>query len=296
MTEEENLTDSVGETVRSRLLQIRTDLDREMGTRPVPDGVRRSPSRLAGIPVLDVSIEGIEPKGTLLWFHGGGFIAGTAEVTIAKAALTADAADLLVRSVEYRLAPEHPFPAAPDDALAAYRAVLQEVPADRLLVGGESAGANLALVTAIAARDAGLPLPRGVILYSPPTDLAMTGASHRTKVEVDEVLTPDVLADSFAAYAGGTSVADPRLSPLHADLRGLPPLFVAVGTHELLLDDALALVSRAGEADLDVDLIVGAGMPHVFPGRGRTVPRSAAALDAVGAFARRLLGVAHAAQ
>jgi epsilon-lactone hydrolase len=274
-----------------QLLEIRATLNQAMGARPVPDGVRRSTSHLAGIPVLDVTIEGIEPRGTLLWFHGGGFIAGTPEVNIGKAAATARATSLRVRSVDYRLAPEHPFPAAPHDALAAYRAVLDEVSADELLVGGESAGAALALGLAITVRDAGLPVPRGLVLYSPPTDLARTGASHRTKADVDDALTPALLAQVFGAYAADVALDDPQLSSLHAELRGLPPLLVVVGTHELLLDDALALVTRAAAADVDVDLVVGAGMPHVFPGRGADLPRASEALDAVGAFVRRRLNV-----
>ena len=271
-------------------LQTRATLDQVMGARPVPDGVIRSTSRLGGIPVLDVTIDGVEPGGTLLWFHGGGFVAGSPEVTIGKAAATARAAAVRVRSVEYRLAPEHPFPAAPDDALAAYRAVLEEVPADQLLIGGESAGATLAIGLAIAARDAGLPLPRGVVLYSPATDLAMTGPSHRTKTEVDESLSPALLAEVFGAYAGDSPLDDPGVSPLRAEMRGLPPLMVVVGTHELLLDDSLGLVTRAAAADVDIDLVVGGGMPHVFPGRGAELPRAVEALAAVGAFVRRRLG------
>lgn len=259
-----------------------------MGSRPVPDGVRRSSSQLGGLPVLDVTIDGIEPRGTLLWFHGGGFVAGSAEITIGKAALTARATRTRVRSVDYRLAPEHPFPAAPDDALSAYRAVLAEVPADQLLVGGESAGAALALGAVIAARDEGLPLPRGIVVYSPPTDLSRTGASYRTKAAVDESLTPDGVAEVFGAYAGRVPLDDPRLSALYADLRGLPPMIVVVGSHEILLDDALALIAHAAAADVDVDLVVGAGMPHVFPGR-EGLRRADEALEAVGAFARRRL-------
>ncbi len=275
----------------TRLLDIRAALDQAMGARPVPVGVRRSASHLAGIPVLDITIEDIEPRGTLLWFHGGGFVAGTPEVTIGKAAATARAARVQVRSVDYRLAPEHPFPAAAEDALSAYRAVLEQVPADELLIGGESAGATLALGLAIAARDAGLALPRGVLLYSPATDLTMAGASYRTKADVDDALTRALLEEVFGAYAAGVPLEDPRLSPLRAELRGLPPLLVVVGTHELLLDDALALVTRAAAADVDVDLVVGAGMPHVFPGRGADIPRASDALDAVEAFARRRLAI-----
>lgn len=283
VTAAQNLSD----TARIHVLEQRAALDRAMGSRPVPSGVLRSASRLAGLPALDITIEGATPQGTLLWFHGGGFVAGSAEITIGKAAVTARAANVLVRSVDYRLAPEHPFPAAPDDALAAYRAVLEEGPVDTLVIGGESAGATLALGLAVAIRDANLPAPRGVILYSPATDLAMTGESHRTKAAADESLTPTMLHEVFAAYAAEAPLTDPRVSPLYADLRGLPPLFVAVGTHELLLDDALALVTRAAAADIDVELIVGARMPHVFPGRPGEFPRAAEALDAVGSFVRR---------
>lgn len=273
----------------SHVLEQRSTLNRAMGSRPVQAGALRSTSHLAGLPTLDITIDGVTPRGTLLWFHGGGFVAGSAEITIGKAVATARAAGVLVRSVDYRLAPEHPFPAAPDDALAAYRAVLEEVPVDELVIGGESAGATLALGLAVAIRDAGLPLPRGVVLYSPATDLAMAGESHRTKESVEESLTPTMLREVFAAYAAGAPLSDPRVSPLYAELRGLPPLFVVVGTHEILLDDSLALVTRAATADVDVELFVGAGMPHVFPGRPE-LPRAAEALEAVGAFVRRRIG------
>jgi acetyl esterase/lipase len=278
------------------VLQLRTSLNATMGARPVPDGVRHSSSQLSGIPVLDITVDGVEPHGTLLWFHGGGFVAGSPEITIGKAAVTARAANTRVRSVDYRLAPEHPFPAASEDALTAYRAVLDDVADGNLMVGGESAGATIALGLTIAARDAGLPLPRGVILYSPATDLAMNGTSHLTKADADDALTPQMLGSSFNAYAGETPLDDPRLSPIHAELRGLPPMLVVVGTHELLLDDALALVARAAAADVDVDLVVGAGMPHVFPGRGAELPRAAEALDAVRAFALRRLGATASAR
>jgi epsilon-lactone hydrolase len=284
MTSEQSITSAA--TIK--LLETRSILNRIMGARPVPHGVRQSASRLGGIRVLDVTIEGVEPRGTLLWFHGGGFVAGTPELTIGKAAATARAARMRVRSVDYRLAPEHPFPAAPHDALAAYRALLEEAPAGEVIIGGESAGATLALGLAIAVRDAGLPLPRGVILYSPVTDLTMTGASHRTKVDVDEALTPALLSDVFLAYGSGIPLEDPRMSPVHAEMRGLPPMLIVVGTHEVLLDDSLALVTRAAEADVDVDLVVGAGMPHVFPGRAE-LARSADALEAVDSFVRRRL-------
>ena len=276
----------------SEILATRAMLNRAMGRRPIPDGVRRTTTSLAGIPVLDITIDGVEPHGTLLWFHGGGFVAGSPEITIGKAAATARATGMRVRSVHYRLAPEHPFPAAHDDAIAAYRALLQEAPTGELIVGGESAGATIALGLVIAARDAGLPIPRGVILYSPATDLTMTGASHHAKADVDDALTPKLLDQVFKAYAGGAPLDDPRLSPLLAELRGLPPLLVVAGTHELLLDDALALVTRAAAADVDIDLVVGAGMPHVFPGRGPALPRAAEALDTVGAFVRRRLNTA----
>ncbi|WP_067676716.1 alpha/beta hydrolase [Nocardia miyunensis] len=260
-----------------------------MAFRPIADDVRLRDTALGAIPTLEVTIEGTRPSGVMLWIHGGAFVAGSPRNTLAPAANVARAARTRVLSIDYRLAPEHPHPAPLDDALAAYRALLDEVPIDEITVGGESAGGTLALGLLVAARDAGLPLPRAAVVFSPASDLTMAGESYRTKATVDPVVTAEALQAAFHAYLGGTNAGRPLVSPLFADLAGLPPTLVQAGSHEVLLDDATRLASRLAAADVAVTLEVTPGMSHVFQAKGSEVPEAAWALENVGRFLRQSL-------
>ena len=182
------------------VLEQRRFFDDVMGSRPVADDVRMIPTELGAITALLVTIDGPMPLGTMLWFHGGGYVAASARTAIAPAANVARAAKVRVLSVDYRLAPEHPFPAAVLDALTAYRALLEDVPVKQIVVGGESAGGGLVIAMLIAARAAGLPMPRAVVTFSPLTDLTFSGESAKTKADVDPVLSAEHLSATVAAY------------------------------------------------------------------------------------------------
>jgi monoterpene epsilon-lactone hydrolase len=261
-----------------------------MAARPVPDDVRLRDTELGGIPALEVTIQQTRPRGTTLWLHGGAFVAGSPRNALAPAANVARVSGTRVLSIDYRLAPEHPHPAAVDDALAAYRAVLDEVPAGELAVAGESAGGTLALALLVAARDAGLPLPRAAVVFSPASDLTMAGPSFRTKAEVDPVVSVEALQAAFQAYLGETDATRPLVSPLFADLAGLPPTLIQCGSHEVLLDDSTRLAARLAAADVAVALEVTAGMSHVFQARGPELAEAAEALRSAGRFVRHHLG------
>jgi acetyl esterase/lipase len=197
------------------------------------------------------------------------------------------AAGLRTLAPGYRLAPEHPFPAALEDALAAYGFLLdQGIRPERIAVGGDSAGAGLTLALLASLRDTGRTLPRCAWLVSPWVDLAMTGATLTTKAEADPLIHADYLRELAAAYLGGVDPRDPRVSPLYAELRGLPPLLVQVGSAETLLDDAVRIARRAGEEDVAVRLEVWPRMIHAWPLWAARLEDGRRALAVAGAFIR----------
>ncbi|MEU4249113.1 alpha/beta hydrolase [Amycolatopsis sp. NPDC026612] len=220
---------------------------------------------LGGVPAVAIDIADVESEGVLLFFHGGVFALGSANGSVGLVADLARRTRMRAVTADYRLAPEHPFPAAIEDAVAIYRALVdQEGGPERIVIGGESAGANLAVATLLAAGAAGLPQPAAGLLMSPWSDLTVTGDSLLTKADADPKLTAAGLRIRALEYAAGADPKNPLISPIFADLTGLPPLLVQVGSHEVLLDDAIRLAARAASDDVAVTLDVTPGVPHVF--------------------------------
>jgi acetyl esterase/lipase len=255
-------------------------------TRPAPDGVRVRSVTLGGRPALEIRPDTADGGRRLLYLHGGGYVIGSPGTHTGLVGELALRAGLSAVSVDYRLAPEHAFPAAVDDGLAAYRELLATGTDPRdLVLAGDSAGGGLVLATLLAARDAGLPLPAAAVLFSPWTDLTLSGASIRDKAGVDPVFASvDDLRPFVEHYAAGTDPSHPLLSPARADLTGLPPLLVQVGTDELLLDDSVLLARRADAAGVDTVLEVGSGLPHVYQHQHGILAEADAALDRAAAF------------
>jgi len=188
-----------------------------------------------------------------------------------------------VISVGYRLAPEHPYPAAADDALAAYEALLDNGTAPSgIAFAGESAGGGLAIATLVNARDHGLPLPAAAFVMSPYADLTLAGATMQTKREADPLLSRENLQPRVTDYTAGQDPALGLISPIFADLSGLPPLIIQAGTHEVLLDDAIRLARQAATADVEVTLDITPRVPHVFQAYYPILDEAAAALDRAG--------------
>jgi monoterpene epsilon-lactone hydrolase len=258
-----------------------------MGAIPVPDDVTTSSGSLGGVGVVNVEAAGADQAKVIFYLHGGAYAIGTAASSVGLASDLARRVGARLVTVDYRLAPEHPHPAAIDDAVAAYRGLLDSgVAASAIAIAGESAGAGLAAATLIALNHAGLPQPTGAVLMSPWADLTLSGDSISAKAAVDPALTPEGLHRRAVDYVGdGDRTAD-LVSPIFADLTGLPPLLIQAGSHEILLDDATRLASRAAMADVAVRLEVTPGVPHVFQGFAAMLDEGDAALTSAGEFLR----------
>ena len=253
--------------------------------------VQIKPDQLAGLPVEWVTPRKLTQPDTepiCLYLHGGAFVMGGLNSHRDLAAQLAQRAQIRLLMVDYRLAPEHPFPAALDDALAVYRALLaQGIPAQRLLLGGDSAGGNLALGTAQAIQAQGLPLPAALVLFSPWLDLTGQNPSRQANAATDVMLSQQVLDEAAALYAPGMALGDARLSPLFGPLAGLPPCLLIASRAEILIDDARQLQQKMLAAGGQVELLEWANTPHAFPVMARYLPEGRAALDQTARFIRR---------
>jgi monoterpene epsilon-lactone hydrolase len=231
----------------------------------LPGGTHRERVDLGGVAADRVQHEAGDGGYAVIYLHGGGYVAGSPRVQGAIPAHIGLASGATVYALDYRLAPEHPFPAALDDARGAYE-WLVERGADpaRVALIGDSAGGGLALATALAARDTGLPSPGALVLISPWVDLTLGGETMDTKAGDDAMLTRAWLADCARLYAGGAPLDDPAASPLFGELTGLPPTLIQVGTREVLLSDAERLAERAAGAGVDVELQRFEGLGHAF--------------------------------
>lgn len=254
-------------------------------SRPAPQDVATRRTVLGGRPALELEPAERSDRGRLLYLHGGGYVIGSPDTHAGLVGELARRAGLRTTSLDYRLAPEHAFPAAVDDGLAAYRELLATGTDPRdLVMAGDSAGAGLSIATLLAAREAGLPQPAAVVAFSPWVDLTLSGNSMRSKQHADPIFTPAGLQAYADFYISGGDRSQPLASPLFADLTGLPPLLVQVGANELLLDDAVRLAGRAGADDIAVTLEIEPGLPHVFQHHYGRLDEADAALDRAARF------------
>jgi monoterpene epsilon-lactone hydrolase len=254
-----------------------------VSAQPLPADVTVTAGALGGVPTAEITVDGIEPRHVVLYFHGGVYVIGDAFLAADLASQVGRRTQAKVISVEYRLAPEHPYPAAVDDALAAYEALLHTgvAPSD-IAFAGESAGGGLAVATLVNARDHGLPLPAAAFVMSPYVDLTLAGTTMETKREVDPLFTRELIQARVTDYTAGQDAALGLISPIFADLSGLPPLIIQAGSHELLLDDAVRLAQQAAAADVEVTLDIAPGVPHVFQAYHAILDEAVAALDRAG--------------
>jgi acetyl esterase/lipase len=258
------------------------------GAVPLPDGTRHEALTVNGVPGEWVDAPGVATDQVFLFLHGGGYYRGSAASTRATAARISAACGARVFSIDYRLAPEHPFPAAVDDALATYRWLLdQGFAAANMAVGGISAGGGLTLALLLKLKEVGLPLPAAAAPMSAWTDLTQGGDTFVTKADVDPSISKLYLDRMADLYLNGVDPKTPLASPLFGDLTGLPPLLVHVGTAETLLDDSRLLAERAAEAGVDVTYRAWEDMIHGWHGFGDVLPEAREAIEEIGAFFRQ---------
>jgi monoterpene epsilon-lactone hydrolase len=276
--------------LRQSAFPIDSDVDEQrrllreaIEAQPLPADVTVTAAALGGVPTAEITVDGIEPRHVVLYFHGGVYVMSDAFLAAGLASQVGRRTDARVISVDYRLAPEYPYPAAVDDALAAYKALLQTgtAPSD-IVIAGESAGGGLVLATLVNARDQGLPLPAAAFVMSPYVDLTLAGTSMKTRREVDPLLSQELLQARVSDYTAGQDAALPLISPIFADLSGLPPLIIQAGSHEVLLDDAVRLAGQAATADVEVTLEITPKVPHVFQAYFPMLDEAVGALDRAG--------------
>jgi epsilon-lactone hydrolase len=269
--------------------QQREAFDAAMEPIPLADGCAVETLELGGVPAEKITHAGALPGKVLLYLHGGGFMIGGIKSYRHLVSRFAVAAGVTAYHLDYRLAPEQPFPAALDDAMAAYKQLLKTgIAPTNVVVGGDSAGGNLATALLLKARQDGVPLPAGLYLLSPWLNMATTGESYDKFGKRDLIVSRDEARRFAAAYLGGKP-DKPLTSPLHADPAGLPPTLIQVGSEEVLLSDSLNFASRAAMAEVDLRLHVWPEMPHVWPLFHPFIRAGLAGIDEAGAWMQQRL-------
>lgn len=278
--------------------QLRAGFAALMADMIIPSGIRTADVILGGRPTLLVEPDAGLRDGTILYFHGGGNVFGSPQTALSLTAQLVVKTGFRSFSPDYRLAPEHPFPAGIEDTLSAYRALLEDgTDPSAIVFAGDSAGGGLTVTTCLAARDAGLPLPAAIVAFSPGLDATRTGESIDAKAGIDPIFTRAALERTGAMYMAGQDPHQPLLSPaILADLNGFPPMLLQAGTNELLLDDSTRMAARAAAAGVDVILDITADVPHVFQSfAGGVLDEADQALDRAALFINQHLRTPDAA-
>jgi acetyl esterase/lipase len=269
---------------------LRAAFNELMAQVPVAPDVQQNRVEIGGVAGVEVTIQGNDAENVILYFHGGVYVIGSATASVPLVGDLVRRSGAKAITLEYRLGPEHPYPAAVEDARAAYEGLLAlGIAPAQIALAGESAGGGLAVALLLALREAGVPLPSCGYVMSPYVDLTLAGETLTDKREVDPLLTLDGLRARVPDYVGGADASDPYISPIFGDLRELPPLLIQVGSHEILLSDALRLAGRAAICDVPVALDVTPGVPHVFQAYAGLLDEAGAALDRASEFLKAQL-------
>jgi epsilon-lactone hydrolase len=287
--------DRVISLIRARATALRKSLEEDrvsyetmLSAMTVDDDISTERIGAGGVPAEWIAAPGANPAVVMLYLHGGGYVLGSMRTHRVMLAYLARACQGKVLGLDYRLAPENPFPAPVDDTLAAYRWLLaQGYDHRQIVLAGDSAGGGLVVAAMVVMRYVGEPLPAAGVCLSPWVDMEATGQSFVTNAASDPSVAKDRIVRMAGIYLAGKSPQAPLASPIHADLRGLPPLFVQVGSIETLLDDAKALTARAQAAGVSVECEVWEDMPHVWHHFAPILPESQQAIARIGEFVRK---------
>lgn len=278
-------------TAETTLPQMRQDWDEIFSRNPVDNGAHAETVSLGGVPALQLAAPAAAADRAVLYLHGGGYVFGSPRSHADIGKLLSQEAQAQVFVLDYRLAPEHPFPAAADDALAAYQALLARGYApERMAISGDSAGGGLTLATLLAIRDRGLPRPACAVPLSPWADMVCDGDTYVSRAAVDPIVQHGMILQLADMYLGGADPLQALASPMRGDLSGLPPLLIQVGDRETLLDDSLRVADRARLAGVDVRLEIEPGQIHVYQIFARQLDEGMAAIRRMGAFIREHTG------
>ena len=280
-----------GEEVRVTVDDFRLSYERIMGSLPMDDDISTERIGAGGVPAEWIMAPEAQDGRVLLYLHGGGYIFGSTRTHRVMLAHISRAAQARVLGLDYRLAPECPFPAPVDDSVAAYRWLLANGQnPKKIVIGGDSAGGGLMVAVLVALRYLGEPMPAAGVGISAWTDMESTGRSFITNAEVDPSVNRERLIDLGKTYLAGKDPRAPLASPIHADLTGLPPLLLQVGSIETLLDDSNELAKRAREAGVEVEVDVWDDMPHVWHHFAPILPEARQAIGRIGEFVRKHTG------
>jgi epsilon-lactone hydrolase len=295
------MASSESEQIRATLVNDRETLDVPLAVQrqewlaaaaqvQLPSHITIAPVDIAGMSGEWVNSPAVAPQQVLLYLHGGGYNAGSCVTHRDLAARLCLASGVQVLLLDYRLAPEHPFPAAVHDTVAAYQWLLAcGTPPEQIVMGGDSSGGGLALAAMLSLREHALALPTAGVLLSPWLDLALTGSSIQTHAAIDPLVSPESLRLAASYYMGDADPKTPLASPVYADLRGLPPLLIQVGAHEVLLSDSTRLAEQARAVGVDVTIEVWDAMWHVWHAWAEVLPEGKQAIERIGTFIRQQL-------
>ena len=265
--------------------ELRVVFEKMGDATPIPPDIKREKVNAGGIDGEWISAPNASADRAVLYVHGGGYVIGSVNTHRDLMGRISRASGARVLGINYRLAPEHPFPAAVDDAVGAYRWMLaQGLKPNRIAVAGDSAGGGLTVATLVAIRDAKLPVPGAGVCLSPWCDMEGIGESMKTRAAADPVVQREGLLGMAAAYLGGQNPRSPLAAPIYADLKGLPPLLIQVGDAETLLDDSTRLNDRAKAAGVKTKLEVWPEMIHVWQLFASFLPEGQQAVDGIGSF------------
>jgi len=270
----------------------RTEMDAYAKNAEISKCVSIDRNNIAGVPCETYTPENAPKDKFFLYVHGGAYNAGSFICYGPFVAHFAEKCNVKAILVGYRLAPEAPFPAGLEDVVSVYKSLIESgVPAQNILIGGDSAGGGLSIAAMLSFKEQGLPLPNACVALSPWVDLTNTSETHQTRVKLDCMLIKRELDEAAVMYANGVDLRHPLISPLFADLSGLPPLFIQVGTDEILLDDSLKLAEKAKKAGLNVNIKVWKGMFHIWHMMEKFMPEAKQAMNELCAFIRLQLSL-----